>query len=310
MPMVRSMRLLNSVEAGLTNAAALEALLADAGRLSEWSAIMGVRGYVQRLLASPGSMDIVCGSPRAIGAMLANPRAASLLYGSEGLATLSPNAWGVYAPTPDAFVLGGTSGTEVTRWRNATGIALRDMVQTTSANCPLLNGANSPLGPLRTLQFDGTNDFMEAGETFNQPTAYTVFVVYRRGNSVVGGLFGDTGGGLGAQNASEAVTCAGGANVVFSTAAGTANAWALSRFRRQSASALYHGLNGGGDSTVVSTQISNLSTSGARIGSAYIQGVTYLNGRIAEVWLLAGNGDGASPEVQRITNLLKAKYKL
>ena len=310
MPMLRSMRLLNSVEAGLTNAAALEALLADAGRLSEWSAMMSVRGYVQRLLASPGSMDIVCGSPRAIGAMLANPRAASLLYGSEGLATLSPNAWGVYAPTPDAFVLGGTSGTEVTRWRNATGIALRDMVQTTSANCPLLNWANSPLGQLRTLQFDGTNDFMEAGETFNQPTAYTVFVVYRRGNSVSGGLFGDNGGGLGVQNASEAVTSAGGVSVAFSTAAGTANAWALSRFRRQSASALYHGLNGGGDSTAVSTPISSFNTSGARIGSAYIQGMIFLTGRIAEVWLLAGNGDGASPEVQRVTNLLKNKYKL
>ena len=310
MPMVRSMRLLNSVEAGLTNAAALEALLADAGRLSEWSAMMGLRGYVQRLLASPGSMDIVCGSPRAIGALLANPRAASLLYGSEGLATLSPNAWGVYAPTPDAFVLGGTSGTEVTRWRNATGIALRDMVQTTSANCPLLNGTDSPLGSLRTLQFDGTNDFMEAGETFNQSTAYTVFVVYRRGNTGIHGLFGDTGGGLGAQNVSEAVTSTGGAPVAFSTAAGAANAWALSRFRRQSASALYHGLNGGGDSTVVSTQISSFNTSGARIGSAYAQSMSYLNGRIAEVWLLAGNGDASTGEVQRITNLLKAKYKL
>lgn len=308
MPMLRAMRLLNSIEAGTTNAAALQTLLADAGRLSEWSALLSSRALSRRLLSSTVALDAVVGSARALGAVLANPVSSAALYSPDLQAALAPSAWGVYAPRLDAMEL---SGTAVTRWRNALGQTGRDMLQATGGSRPLLNYVDSPLANVPTLAFDGTDDLLQAGEAFNQPTAYTVFVVYRRGNSDEGGLFGDTGGGLGAKNASEAVTSAGGVSVAFSTAAGTANAWALSRFRRQSASALYHSLNGGSDSTAVATQISSFNTSGAQIGAARIHGaVRYLNGRIAEVWLLARNGDGASPEVQRVTNLLKTKYNL
>lgn len=308
MPMLRSMRLLNSIEAGTTNAAALQTLLADAGRLSEWSALLSSRALSRRLLSSSVALDAVLGSARALGAVLANPVSSAALYSPDLQAALAPSAWGVYAPRLDAFDL---SGTAVTRWRNALGQTGRDMLQATGGSRPLLNYVDSPLANVPTLAFDGTDDFLQAGEAFNQATAYTVFVVYRRGNTADCGLFGDTGGALGASGASSAITSAGGAAVTFSTAAGGSGAWAISRFRRLSAAALYHSLNGGSDSTAVATQIPSFNTSGAQIGAASNQGAArYLNGRIAEVWLLAGNGDAASPEVQRVTTLLKTKYNL
>lgn len=309
MSMVRAMRLLNSVEAGTTDAAALQTLLADAGRLSEWSAMLSMRGQVQRMLSSPATMNAVCGSARAIGALLANPRASDVLYSREFLPLLAPSAWGVYAPRAAQFELSGTSGTEVARWRNALGNTTRDFVQGTSANRPLLNGSDSPLGATPTLQFDGTNDVLDAGEAFNQPTAYTVFVVYRRANTNQHGLFGNTTHGVGVNTALARYE--GGTTGDFSNNGGGTDVWALGRYRRQSAALLYHSLNGGADSTAVTTNIPSFSTTNARVGAAQLQGGTrFLAGRIAEVWLLAGNGDATTGEVTRVTNLLKTKYGL
>lgn len=311
MSMVRAIRLLNSVEAGTTDATALQTLLADAGRLSEWAAMLSMRGQVERMVSSPTTMNAVCGSARALGALLANPRASAVLYHKDYLPLVAPNAWAVYAPRLDQFELSGTGGNEVARWRNALGLTTRDLVQGTSANRPLLNGTNSPVLGIPTLQFDGSNDVLDAGEAFNQPTAYTVFVVYRRGNTAQHGLFGSSTHGVGADGVSTPQYDNNSATGSFSNSAGASGAWALGRYRRQSAALFYHSLNGGTDSTAVTTGIPDFATNTARVGAANIQGgMRYLNGRIAEVWLLAGNGDASTAEVTRITNLLKTKYNL
>lgn len=309
MSMVRAMRMLNSVEAGTTDASALQTLLADAGRLSEWAAMLSMRGQVERMVSSPATMGAVCGSPRAIGALLANPRASSVLYSSELLPVLAPSAWAVYAPRVASIELSGTGGTEVSRWRNALGLTTRDLVQGTSANRPLLNGTDSPAPGVPSLQFDGTNDVLDAGEAFSQATAYTVFVVYRRGNTNQHGLFGNATQGLGANNAVARYD--GGSAGDFSNNAGASGAWALGRYRRQSAALLYHSLNGGSDSAAITSNIPDFATTNAKVGSAGLGGgQRYLSGRIAEVWLLAGNGDASTAELTRITNLLKNKYGL
>lgn len=71
MPMLRSMRLLNSIEAGITDGAALQTLLSDAGRLAEFKAMLQMRAYVRRMTAAPTTMAAIFGSARATEAFFA-----------------------------------------------------------------------------------------------------------------------------------------------------------------------------------------------------------------------------------------------
>lgn len=71
MPMLRSMRLLNSIEAGITDGAALQTLLADAGRLAEFKVMLQIRAYVRRMTAAPTTMAAIFGSARASEAFFA-----------------------------------------------------------------------------------------------------------------------------------------------------------------------------------------------------------------------------------------------
>lgn len=69
MPMVRAMRLLNSIEAGTTNAAQLQTLLGDPGRLSEFFVLCGMRGQAVRIASSPTTMNAIAGSALARSAV-------------------------------------------------------------------------------------------------------------------------------------------------------------------------------------------------------------------------------------------------
>lgn len=71
MPMLRSMRLLNSIEAGITDGAALQTLLSDAGRLAEFKVMLQMRAYVRRMTAAPTTMAAIFGSARASEAFFA-----------------------------------------------------------------------------------------------------------------------------------------------------------------------------------------------------------------------------------------------
>ena len=69
MPTVRAMRMLASIENGTTNAAALEALLADGSRVGEFSALLNMRGQAKRAMAGANARAAIFGSNRAMTAM-------------------------------------------------------------------------------------------------------------------------------------------------------------------------------------------------------------------------------------------------
>jgi hypothetical protein len=72
MSSLRAIRLLNSVEAGLTDSAGLNSALADAGRLSEFNVLMSMRGQARRMAASTVTVDTFINSPVAINAIFAD----------------------------------------------------------------------------------------------------------------------------------------------------------------------------------------------------------------------------------------------
>jgi hypothetical protein len=63
MSSLRAIRLLNSVEAGITNSAALQTILGDSGRLSEFSVLMSMRGQARRMAASSVTVDTFINCP-------------------------------------------------------------------------------------------------------------------------------------------------------------------------------------------------------------------------------------------------------
>jgi hypothetical protein len=66
MSSLRAIRLLNSVEAGITNSAALQTILTDTGRLSEFSVLMSMRGQARRMAASAVTVDTFINCPIAL----------------------------------------------------------------------------------------------------------------------------------------------------------------------------------------------------------------------------------------------------
>lgn len=69
MSIVRAIRLANSLEAGTTDATALEALLADNARKGELGGLMTLRGQARRLADNAIAAAAVAGSPLAVGVM-------------------------------------------------------------------------------------------------------------------------------------------------------------------------------------------------------------------------------------------------
>jgi hypothetical protein len=72
MSSLRALRLLNSVEAGITDSAGLNELLSDSGRLSEFSVLMSMRGQARRMAASNVTVDTFINSPIAVNAVFAD----------------------------------------------------------------------------------------------------------------------------------------------------------------------------------------------------------------------------------------------
>lgn len=75
MPILRGLRVVNSVEAGTTNSTQLETLLGDAGRKAEFSAVVGLKGQAKRIASSSSTMNTIVGSSAATGAVVTNPNA-------------------------------------------------------------------------------------------------------------------------------------------------------------------------------------------------------------------------------------------
>jgi hypothetical protein len=66
---LRAIRLLNSVEAGITASAALNTALSDSGRLSEFRVLMAMRGQARRMAASDVTVSTFIDSPIAISSI-------------------------------------------------------------------------------------------------------------------------------------------------------------------------------------------------------------------------------------------------
>ncbi len=83
MPMVRAMRLLNSIEAGNTDGTELETLLGDAGRLAEFTVVLNMRGQTRRVAASSTAMTAVAASSTAMTAVAASSTAMTAVIASS-----------------------------------------------------------------------------------------------------------------------------------------------------------------------------------------------------------------------------------
>lgn len=106
MPMVRAMRLLNSIEAGVLTSAQLETLLADAGRLAEFKSLMQMRGQVRRIAASSTALAVVMGSPSAFAAVVSSSAAAMAVVAvPTALTALLSNAtaWATFLASSTAM---------------------------------------------------------------------------------------------------------------------------------------------------------------------------------------------------------------
>jgi hypothetical protein len=115
MPVLRSLRMLGSVEAGITTGAQLELLLADAGRKSELSVLLSSRGYSRRIANSTVTMAAVTTSAEAIKlvfksattltnaactAVVSSPIAmssVSLSAATLNVVAANPTSWGLYS---------------------------------------------------------------------------------------------------------------------------------------------------------------------------------------------------------------------
>ena len=72
MSSLRAIRLLNSVEAGITDSTGLQTILGDSGRLSEFSVLMSMRGQARRMASSPVTVDTFINCPIVIDAIFAD----------------------------------------------------------------------------------------------------------------------------------------------------------------------------------------------------------------------------------------------
>ena len=83
MPMIRVMRMLNSIEAGITTGAQLQALLADPIKLGEWNVLVGMSGQARRMAASSVTMNAVAASSTAMNAVAASSTAMNAVIASS-----------------------------------------------------------------------------------------------------------------------------------------------------------------------------------------------------------------------------------
>lgn len=310
MSIFRALNTLAQLEGGVYTSSTLDTLLADPASYSEWQLLCSMEKQFSRMMQSD-VVDVVLGSKLAWNALASarNP----LVYQPEILLSWAPSAWGAYLPH-DSYMTAGTDGNLLT-WANALKPGTRDFTAASSTNRPAVSRVGSPLSNQPIPTFDGTNDLMLCSEVFNQPTAYTIFVVYNRNTSVqsfalVGARQGDTlaqgfyvNGNAVSYIANTAVTS------FTATTPVPANTWGFSRFRRESANVLYHSKNGEAESAPATLlqAIPSFTIDPLRLGSVWS---LFARGGISEVWLLAGNGDANSPEVQRITSMLKSKYNV
>ena len=304
--------MLSQVEAGDMTSSQLDILLSEPGRYSEWQVLSAMPKQFDRMIGHE-NRDVVLGSTKAWAILASSLR--PMIYDPSILRSIAPNAWAVFLPHYQYMTL-DAPGNLIT-WANALSPGVRDVTSSSAGIRPAVRPGLSALPYQPVPVFDGTDDYMRCVTAFNQPVAYSIFVVYRRvasvyGQGIVGSGTGNPSQGFYAfgDGPTSMAYMANEYNYRFTNSpAAPQGQWGFSRFRRESAALLYHSLNGGEESPASEnpTSIPTFNTNPLDIGRAWLQ---YMNGPIAEVWLIAGNGAADSPEIQRVTNMLKVKYNL
>tara|TARA_B110000971_G_scaffold221941_1_gene271697 strand:- start:8453 stop:9889 length:1437 start_codon:yes stop_codon:yes gene_type:complete len=85
MSSLRALRLLKSVEAGLTDSTALTTEFADAGKLSEFAVLMSMRGEARRMSESTVTVNTYINSPPALNAIFTNTESNNRVIGTAVL---------------------------------------------------------------------------------------------------------------------------------------------------------------------------------------------------------------------------------
>lgn len=304
MSIFRALHTLNAVEAGALTSVALESMLADPARYSEWQTLSTMQGQIDRMWGSDITIDAILGSGRALRAM-ASVRGKHF-YDAEYLKFLSPNAWAVLLPDTQDITIAAAGG--ISGWANALGDPAKDFVNGTVASQPIPDIANSPIYGQPVVNFVSSDTLTSTGVPSANGAPYTIFFVYRRATAAASGYMSGTSINIGFGNSAAGdATAMNSVLGTFNNSAGAVGAWAMSRFRRSGVN-LFHSLNGGAESAPLTsaTNIPELITAqtlGRGVGSV-------MTGQMAEVWIVAGNSDAASVEIQRITTMLKNKYGL
>lgn len=313
MSIFRALNLLSAIEYGNVTSAELDTTLVDPGRYSEWELLCSMETQFIRMMAD-GVRDVVLGSTLAWRGLASAMR--PLIYAPETLAELAPSAWAVYVPHVK-FMPRSTTYTLLS-WLNACNPATRSLNRYNAQSEPVLDYSTGLLGIQPVPSFNGTTTRVRTDTVFSQ-TTYTIFMVYRRqsigpvgncglistdvtGTTVAQGYYTNGAANMNATN----TNVAGGFTGAPPAPVGE---WGLSRFRKVSAALAYHSLNGGPESVMNPGTATPAFTNGSGVALGW-HVFGFMHGHIAEVWLLADNAEENSPEVQRVTAMLKAKYSL
>ncbi len=186
MPMVRAMRMLNAIEAGTTDGAELETLLADPGRLSEFNSLLGMRGQVRRMAASSTALTAVIASSTAMAAVAASSTAmAAVIASSTALTAVadSSTAMAAVADSSTAMTAVADSSTAMTAvWASNTA---SDAVLTSSTAKLAVYNSDTALTALQANPTQVARQIGIGGRCVSASTATNAYVFVANGTKVI-----------------------------------------------------------------------------------------------------------------------------
>jgi hypothetical protein len=113
--MLRTIRLLNSLEAGTTTGANLQTILSETGRLGEFVTLLNLRSQTKRLASSPTAMNAVAASATAMNSVAASATAMnSVAASTTAMAAVGASSTATSAvlgsATANPILFNGTAG--------------------------------------------------------------------------------------------------------------------------------------------------------------------------------------------------------
>ena len=159
MSALRSIRLLNSVEAALTDSTELQTILSNTGRLSEFSVLMSMRGQARRMASSSVTIETFINTPLAINQIFSytdknNPTLARAIFDKQNAMVLivaDRNTLTIIMQNPtSALLLQGSQWFETYMKEILTGLT-SSLVSTDYADIQTLVTDNAAMGVVLSL---------------------------------------------------------------------------------------------------------------------------------------------------------------